>query len=25
MSLTPCLTPGETVNVMTVAQYKAQS
>ena len=25
MSLTPCLTPDETVNVMTVAQYKAQS
>ena len=25
MSLTPCLTPGETVNVMTVAKYQAQS
>ena len=25
MSLTPCLTPGETVNVMTAAQYQAQS
>src|SRR6266545_6192575 len=25
MSLTPCLTPGETVNVMTVAQYQTQS
>jgi hypothetical protein len=25
MSLTPCLTPGETVNVITVAQYQAQS
>ncbi len=25
MSLTPCLTPGETVNVMTGAQYQAQS
>ena len=25
MSLTPCLTPGETVNVMTIAEYQAQS
>lgn len=25
MSLTPCLTPGETVNVMTAAEYQAQS
>lgn len=23
MSLTPCLTPGETVNVMTIAQYQS--
>ena len=23
--LTPCLTPGETVNVMTAAEYQAQS
>jgi len=25
MSTTPCLTPGETVSVMTAAQYQAQS
>jgi hypothetical protein len=25
MSLTPCLTPSETVNVMTAAEYQAQS
>jgi hypothetical protein len=25
MSLTPCLTPGETVNLMTVAEHQAKS
>jgi hypothetical protein len=25
MSLTPCLTPGETVDVMTAAEYQAQA
>ena len=25
MSLTPCLTPGETVKLMTVGQYQGQS
>ncbi len=25
MSLTPCLTPGETVNLMTIAEYQAHS
>lgn len=25
MAKTPCLTPGETVNVMTIAQFEAQS
>ena len=25
MSLTPCLTPGETVKVMTIAEYRAKS
>lgn len=25
MSLTPCLTPGETVKLMTIAEYQATS